>query len=75
MNDRILSYLKQHHCTFYFNSYGETVQDDHYFMYQAEVDGLIEIIVREVFDRIEDERFEVYQPVKQSVLKHFGVEA
>lgn len=33
-----------------------------------------ELIVREVFDKIEDERFEIYQPVKESVMKHFGVE-
>lgn len=33
-----------------------------------------ELIVREVFAKIEDERFEVYQPVKESVMKHFGVE-
>lgn len=33
-----------------------------------------ELVVREVFDKIEDERFEIYQPVKESVMKHFGVE-
>jgi hypothetical protein len=33
-----------------------------------------ELIVREVFAKIEDERFEIYQPVKESVMKHFGVE-
>jgi hypothetical protein len=33
-----------------------------------------ELIVREVFAKIENERFEVYQPVKESVMKHFGVE-
>ena len=32
-----------------------------------------ELIVREVFAKIEDERFEIYQPVKESVMKHFGV--
>lgn len=34
-----------------------------------------ELIVKAVFDKIEDERFEVYQPVKESVMRHFGVEA
>jgi hypothetical protein len=33
-----------------------------------------ELIVREVFAKIEYERFEIYQPVKDSVMKHFGVE-
>ena len=74
MNEHVEAYLKQHYCRDYFNSYGETVEDDHYFMYREEVDGLIELIVRQVFVKINDERFEVYQPVKQSVMKHFGVE-
>ncbi len=38
------------------------------------MDKFAELIVREVFSKIEDERFEVYQPVKESVMKHFGVE-
>lgn len=33
-----------------------------------------ELIVKEVFAKIEDERFEIYQPVKESVMKHFGIE-
>lgn len=53
MPERIEEYLKQHHCRDYFNSYGETVEDDHYFMYQEDVDGLIELIVRECCDWIE----------------------
>jgi hypothetical protein len=47
MNRHIEDYLKLHHCRDYFNSYGETVEDDHYFMYREEVDGLIELIVKE----------------------------
>ena len=47
MIEHIEAYLKQHYCRDYFNSYGETVEDDHYFMYREEVDGLIELIVRE----------------------------
>lgn len=46
MNERIEAYLKQHYCRDYFNKYGELVEDDHYFMYREEVDGLIELIVR-----------------------------
>lgn len=38
------------------------------------MDVFAELIVKEVFAKIEDERFEVYQPVKESVMKHFGVE-
>lgn len=44
---------------------------------KGEVDHLksfAELIVREVFLKIEDERFEIYQPVKESVMKYFGVE-
>ncbi len=33
-----------------------------------------ELIVKEVFAKIEDERFEVYEPVKEAVMKHFGIE-
>lgn len=73
MIEHIEAYLKQHHCRDYFNAYGETVEDDHYFMYREEVDGLIELVVREVFAKIEDERFEVYESVKESVIKQFGV--
>jgi len=39
-----------------------------------EIEKFAELIVREVFAKIEDERFEIYQPVKESVMKHFGVE-
>jgi hypothetical protein len=47
MNERVEAYLKQHYCRDYFNSYGETIEDDHYFMYREEVNGLIELIVKE----------------------------
>lgn len=33
-----------------------------------------QLIVWEVLTKIEDERFVVYQPVKESVMKHFGDE-
>lgn len=39
------------------------------------VNKFAELIVREVFAKIEGERFEIYQPVKESVMKHFGVES
>ena len=41
---------------------------------EVEYQKFAELIVREVFAKIEDERFEIYQPVKESVMKHFGVE-
>lgn len=75
MNEHIEAYLKQHYCRDYFNSYGETIEDDHYFMYREDIEGLIELVVRQVFAKIDDERFEVYEPVKESVLKHFGIES
>ena len=52
MNERIEAYLKQHHCRDYFNTYGETIEDDHYFMYREEIDGLVELIVKECADYI-----------------------
>ena len=54
MKEHIEQYLKQHFCRDYFNSYGETVEDDHYFMYREEVDGLIELIVRECSAIVQD---------------------
>jgi hypothetical protein len=39
-----------------------------------QLDKFAELIVKEVFAKIEDERFEVYQPVKEAVMKHFGIE-
>lgn len=38
------------------------------------VEKFAELIVKAVFDRIADERFEVYEPVVKSVKQHFGVE-
>jgi len=76
MIEHIEAYLKQHYCRDYFNSYGETVEDDHYFMYREEVDGLIELIVREcgvaLSPMLRDmvSRGQAYDLIKQ----HFGVE-
>ena len=38
------------------------------------IEKFAELIVKAVFDRIADERFEVYEPVVKSVKQHFGVE-
>ena len=70
MNERIDELIKQ--CsqtqTSYYDGRGN-VTSTHFDKYK-----FAELIVKEVFAKIEDERFEVYQPVKQSVMKHFGVE-
>ena len=84
MNGRIEAYLKQHYCRDYFNSYGEMVEDDHYFMYREEVDGLIELIVLGCVDRVRSRQqfaTEDLQNVTQAfdllvydIESHFGVE-
>ena len=38
------------------------------------IEKFAELIVKAVFDRIADERFEVYEPVVKSVKEHFGVD-
>ena len=43
-------------------------------MDKVEIEKFAELIIREVFAKIDDERFEVYQPVKESVMQHFGVD-
>ena len=68
MNERILELMEQasaHAC------YDEPGQ---FCLMNSEIEKFAELIVRAVFDKIEEERFEVYQPVKESVMKHFGVE-
>ncbi len=83
MNEHIEAYLKQHYCRDYFNSYGETVEDDHYFMYREEVDGLIELIVFECTNAVMDgtkegdhyaQRIEQHFDNGTGGLLHFGVE-
>jgi hypothetical protein len=83
MNERIEAYLKQHYCRDYFNRYGETVEDDYYFMYREEVDGLIELIVRECIGVIEsmadpeedsDRYLWAIQNASTKVRDHFGVD-
>lgn len=53
----------------HFNDYTKGVEDE-----AGCIKLFAELIVRAVFDKIEEERFEVYPPVKESVIKHFGVE-
>jgi hypothetical protein len=74
MNERIEAYLKLHYCRDYFNAYGETVEDDHYFMYREEFVGLIELIVRECAEWVNDNLGLVDEEARKDLLKHFGVE-
>ena len=73
MNEHIESYLKLHYCRDYFNAYGETVEDDHYFMYREEVDGLIELIVRECASVADNPDVDMLR-VGKTIKEHFGVE-
>lgn len=78
MNERIESYLKQHLCRDYFNTYGETIEDDHYFMYREEIDGLVKLIVKECVKVLEVQGVntgrEEYHYGAHLVEEHFGVD-
>jgi hypothetical protein len=77
MNEHIEAYLKQHHCRDYFNTYGETIEDDHYFMYREEVEGLIELIVRECIGIVDSHRTKMDsrpRHIIEDLKNHFGVE-
>lgn len=74
MIEHIEAYLKQHHCRDYFNSYGETVEDDHYFMYREEVDGLIELIVRECAKLADEPTSQPCNSYGEKIRQHFGVQ-
>jgi hypothetical protein len=43
-------------------------------LWDKNIEKFAELIVKEVFDCIANEGFEVYGPVTQKVKKHFGVE-
>ena len=47
---------------------------DNYGSVMWDLERFAELIIREVFIKIEDERYEVYEPVKEAVMKYFGVE-
>ena len=73
MIEHIEAYLKQHHCRDYFNSYGETVEDDHYFMYREEVDGLIELIVKECAKLADEPTSQPFESYGEKIRQHFGL--
>lgn len=70
MNERIQKLIEHATETFttYFDGRGNVTET--YF----DKEKFAELIVKEVFAKIEDERFEVYEPVKEAVMKHFGIE-
>lgn len=74
MNERIESYLKLHYCRDYFNTYGETVDDDHYFMYREDIDGLIELIVSECASICYNSKLEDGDLHAQNLLYEFNID-
>lgn len=74
VNERIEAYLKQHFCHAYFTAYGESVEDEHYFMYREEVDGLIELIVRECICLCDQVDLVGADECIDAIKEHFGVE-
>jgi len=69
MNERIRELLKQAELPL-LDVDGNCKYGDTYFSKEK----FAELIVREVFSVIEDERYEIYDPVVQKVKQHFGVE-
>ena len=67
MNERIQELMEQASSNACYD------EPDQLHLMNNEIEKFAELIVRAVFDKIEEERFEVYQPVKESVMKHFGV--
>jgi hypothetical protein len=72
MNERIEEYLEEHLCLYYIGEYGYEVKDPHYFIYQEDVEGLIELVVRECADIA----YEVglHRQTKHEILRRFGLE-
>lgn len=72
----IEDYLKQHYCRDYYSSNGESVEDDHYFMYREEVDGLVELIVRECCRSLHPELRDMISRGQgvDAIKQHFGVD-
>ena len=71
MNKNIEAYLQQYH------AYGETVEDEHYFMYREEVEGLIKLIVKDCVNIVNSlEQYEGQGDcvTAEYIKEHFGVE-
>lgn len=74
MNERIRKLAEQAGATVITTHGMEHVVDGCYVIGPARLEKFAELIVKAVFDRIADERFEVYEPVVKSVKEHFGVD-
>jgi len=76
MNERLKQLYRQAHSIRNYD--GDPMRDgnppDIYWQGETSAERFAELIVKEVFAKIEDERFEVYEPVKEAVMKHFGIE-
>ena len=71
MNERIEKYLEDYHCLYHYDTYGDGTEDPHYFMYREEVEGLIELVVRECANIA----YEVglHRQTKHEILRRFGL--
>lgn len=56
-NERIEAYLKSHLQREYHNSFGEIVEDAHYFMYREEIDDLVALIIDECIEQVLKEKY------------------
>jgi hypothetical protein len=73
MNERITAWLKNHLVNCEYTEFGW--QECHRYEFdEDELKEYTKMIVGEVFDRIENESFEVYEPTVKAVKQHFGVE-
>lgn len=77
LNKRIEAYLKSHLQREYHNSYGEVVEDAHYFMYQEDIDGLVALIVKECASVLDEQTIPSCHPIASPSARlkaHFGLE-
>jgi hypothetical protein len=56
-NERIEEYLKSHLQREYNNSYGEVVEDAHYFMYREDIDDFATLIIQECIEQVLKEKY------------------
>ena len=73
MNEKMKQLAEQAGATVITTHGMEHVVDGCYVIGPARLEKFAELIVKAVFDRIADERFEVYAPVVKNVKQHFGV--
>ena len=75
MNQRIRELYEQAHSIR--NHTGDPMRDGNpptvYWQGEVSAERFAELIVKEVFSKLEDEGFEVYEPVIKKVKKHFAI--